>query len=300
MSTPKSIQRRKLIQGFALAGVGLTGLNISTEAHAEHHSEKRQLGYIDTVFGKVAYQQDGAGPNLLLIHQSGHNAKEYDDVVPFLAKRFRVLVIDLPGHGRSDTPPRELEMQDFTDVIVQLLNHLNIARTHVVGTHGGGSLAVDLGTRYASMVDKLIFVGLGRGKDFDIEKIKNTPLTRDLPVDDEGEFLAKTWAVYRKLSAKGVSPDTTLKSFAVSIHQRQRPYDMHHAAYRWDYYKVIHTLDKPSLFLKPEYDIYSGDTEGLSKRVKNSVYKTVPGGGVFVFYEQPERIANVIADFCLA
>lgn len=258
---------------------------------------RARKGYVSTRFGDVYYNQTGSGPSLLLIHQSAQTSDEFDLVAPVLARNFCVTVIDLPGHGRSDTPPRELKMQEYSDAIIEVLTYLTISQVDVVGHHGGGALAIDLATRYSGFVGKMVVVGLGRGEELDIEALLNSPMTRDLPVDAEGEFLAKTWSVYRKMSAKNTPPEITYQPFLVSLQQRLRPHDMHHAAYRWDYYKVIHKVDKPILFLKAEEDAFAGDTQGLSKKVKLSKYQTIAGGGTWIFHEQPKRCAELIKAF---
>lgn len=300
MSTLSSSSRRKFLQTLPLASIGMTLCKNTAASEEPPMASGRGQGFVNTEFGAIYYRQCGIGPSLLMVHQSAQSSQEYSAILPYLLKDFRVTTIDLPGHGQSDTPPRELEMQEYTDSICAALQHLGISKTHVVGNHGGAALAVDLATRFPELVDGLVLCGLGRGEELDIEALKSTPMTRDLPIDAEGDFLAKTWQVYRRMSARTTPPDITYQPFLVSLQQRLRPYDMHHAAYRWDYYDVIHELDKPTLFLKAEEDSFAGDTAGLAAKVKGSHVQTIAGGGVWVFYEQPERCADAIRKFCKA
>ena len=52
----------------------------------------------------IAYSETGSGPTLVLIHGVCHSRHAWDDVVPYLADDFRVITIDLPGHGESPDP----------------------------------------------------------------------------------------------------------------------------------------------------------------------------------------------------
>jgi pimeloyl-ACP methyl ester carboxylesterase len=297
MPDSANLDRRQLLQTVALAGIGFSGLQLAHQVQAKSSVKDLRKGFFNSAFGDVYFQQSGTGPELLLIHQSAQTSQEYSAVLPLLSSEFRVTVLDLPGHGHSDTPPRELSMQDYSDTIIKLLDHLKIPKTHIVGNHGGAALAVDIATRYSSRVVKIVVAGLGRGEELDMEAMKNTPMTRDLPVDPEGEFLTKTWAVYRKMSAKTTPPEITFQPFLASLQQRLRPYDMHHAAYRWDYYEVIDKLDKPALFLKAEEDVFSGDTKALASMVKGSQFNTISQSGVWIFLEQPGQSADLIKEY---
>jgi hypothetical protein len=52
--------------------------------------------------GKLAYRVVGAGPPLILLHDSPGDGRSWSRLVPRLAQHHRVIVSDLPGHGGSD------------------------------------------------------------------------------------------------------------------------------------------------------------------------------------------------------
>ena len=53
---------------------------------------------------RVAYRDEGNGEALLLIHGMGGSSSSWSDVIPLLAKNYRVIAPDLLGHGESDKP----------------------------------------------------------------------------------------------------------------------------------------------------------------------------------------------------
>jgi len=71
-------------------------------------------GYVDIPEGQVFYRTEGSGEPLLLIHQRPFSSEEYSPMIPILAQSCRVLAIDTLGHGYSDNPPREYEIEAFT------------------------------------------------------------------------------------------------------------------------------------------------------------------------------------------
>ena len=52
----------------------------------------------------VAHSIHGSGPTLVLIHGICHSRHAWDDVLPGLVDHFRVVAIDLPGHGETPDP----------------------------------------------------------------------------------------------------------------------------------------------------------------------------------------------------
>ena len=60
---------------------------------------------------------------------------------------------------------------------------------------------------------------------------------------------------------------------------------------------VLAKLDKPTLLVHGEYDVFAEDPESLLAVVPTSQFVTIPGGGAFLFHERPEECAAVIRDF---
>jgi pimeloyl-ACP methyl ester carboxylesterase len=253
--------------------------------------------YLKTPFGTVHYWVTGSGPFLTLIHQSAQSSEEYVALATLLTDSFRVVGIDLPGHGKSSDPNHELALEELTDSILAVLDDVGVQSTHVLGHHGGVSLSIDLSNRHPGRVDKVIMSGGGTRSPEQLEALRNTPMTRDLPMDDSGDFLAQTWAVYRKMSAKKTPPELTIKPFAIGLQARLRPFDMHHALYRWDGEKAREMFSKETLLIRGQEDLYSGDVAARHKQMANSTYVEIADGGAWLFYEQPEACAKVVRDF---
>ena len=65
-------------------------------------------------------------------------------VLPNLAKDHRVIALDLRGHGKSDKPHDPKAYAELGQDVVRLLDHLNIARAHIVGYSLGGAITAKL------------------------------------------------------------------------------------------------------------------------------------------------------------
>ena len=85
-------------------------------------------------------------PTILLLHAAMGGARRYFGWVPHLGRDYRVVRLDLRGHGASAVPPAdgELTLDRLVLDVVELLDHLGCAAVHVVGNSAGGYLGQQL------------------------------------------------------------------------------------------------------------------------------------------------------------
>jgi pimeloyl-ACP methyl ester carboxylesterase len=102
------------------------------------------------------YQEHGEGPCVVFLHGSGGNHLSWWQQIPALSRHYRCLVLDLRGFGLSYAaiPPRDPAV--FSDDLHSLLDHLNIARTHVVGQSIGGHYALRFALIHPQRVHGLV------------------------------------------------------------------------------------------------------------------------------------------------
>ena len=102
----------------------------------------------------LAYDDAGSGgPAVVLVHGWGFGHPSH--LLPqfeYLASRRRVLKLDLPGHGRSDRPPRSFGFRDCAAAIVARLDTAEIDRAVLCGHSLGGRLAVEVAAAYPSRI----------------------------------------------------------------------------------------------------------------------------------------------------
>ncbi len=81
----------------------------------------------------------GSGPIVLLLHGTGASTHSWRHFGPILASRFRVIALDLPGHGFTEAPrASHLSLQQMSQSIATLLSVLNVKPDIGVG-HSAGS-----------------------------------------------------------------------------------------------------------------------------------------------------------------
>jgi 4,5:9,10-diseco-3-hydroxy-5,9,17-trioxoandrosta-1(10),2-diene-4-oate hydrolase len=107
----------------------------------------------------------GDANTVMLLHGGGPGASAWSNFgrnMPVLAKRFRVLMMDLPGYGLSD--PRPATGHFFTvaaQALAGLLDALRIDKVHLIGNSLGGGAALRFALNYPDRVGRLVLMGPG-------------------------------------------------------------------------------------------------------------------------------------------
>ena len=103
----------------------------------------------------VDHGAGGAGP-VVLLHGFPLNGAMWDEVVPALADRYRMIVPDLRGHGATEAPAGPYETSDHAADVVALLDRLGIERAAVVGLSMGGYIAIQLISRWSERIRSVV------------------------------------------------------------------------------------------------------------------------------------------------
>src|SRR5919201_2174565 len=109
---------------------------------------------------RIHYDDRGDGDRaLVLIHGLLMNGRMYDDLVPEMVSRgFRVVTVDLLGHGRSARPGdvRVHSMTIYADLVAELVEHLDADRPVVGGTSLGANVTLELAYRHPEAARALV------------------------------------------------------------------------------------------------------------------------------------------------
>jgi pimeloyl-ACP methyl ester carboxylesterase len=122
---------------------------------------------VQTVVG-IALERVGEGEPLLLVHGSGGTRGHWRPVVDALAARRSLLLVDLPGHGESSSPPSGVPHNPigYAQALAAMLDELGIDRAHCAGNSVGGWTALELAkARRATSVVAIAPAGLWAKRD---------------------------------------------------------------------------------------------------------------------------------------
>jgi len=111
---------------------------------------------LDVRAARLRYAVGGDGPPLVLVHGFAGAAANFAVLGPLLARRHRVLIPDLPGHGGSEPLAAVTSLAGFADRVAAVLDHEGAGRAPVVGHSMGAVVALRLAARRPELVRALV------------------------------------------------------------------------------------------------------------------------------------------------
>ncbi len=102
------------------------------------------------------------GPACVLLHGFGDNSSVWSHLTPQIMSRFRVVAIDLRGHGNSDWDPQtRYNTETLTADLAEVINSFDFARTILIGHSWGAAIATRFAAAQPATVSGLVIVDFG-------------------------------------------------------------------------------------------------------------------------------------------
>lgn len=115
---------------------------------------------IPTRTGRVVVEMSGSGLPLFVLHSVTHDRNDYDAVAGELAKHFRVIAVDLPGHGQSDMfePPASASATKMCEAVEDVADALKLGPAIFMGNSVGGNAGAYLAIHRPELVKGLVLI----------------------------------------------------------------------------------------------------------------------------------------------
>ena len=114
---------------------------------------------------KISYTSVGKGKAIVLLHGFLENATMWNEIVPELLKRNRVICIDLLGHGKTECMGYVHTMDSMSEAVAAVLKHLKIRRPILIGHSMGGYVALAFAEKHPQKVKGLCLMNSTTAKD---------------------------------------------------------------------------------------------------------------------------------------
>lgn len=257
----------------------------------------QHLAYID--------MGDPSGAPLVLIHGYTDNARDWVPMIPYLSKLFRLIVVDIRGHGQSDKPECCYARIDFAYDIKLLLDSLHVRQADVVGHSLGSMITQVLAEEWPDRVGKVVLISSTGGPrpgsppkppafDYaaEIRKLKE-------PIDPDSPFMVAWWD-----SPKPVNPDFIRRQRrdAARIPLAVWLAVLDQGASVADLQRNLPKLKAPALLIWGSDDpiMEEEGRQTLREALPAATVKVFDGLGHNPFWEDPQAVAAVINDFLAA
>lgn len=145
----------------------------------------------------IRFRETGKGNALVLLHGFTESLEIWNHFNALLSKQYRVICIDLPGHGQSDCLSENHSMEEMATVVSFILQQCNIKKSVLIGHSMGGYVALAFAELYP---DLLIGIGLFHSTAYADSDEKKTDRTRTIEIVKKSkmsyisEFIPKLFA----------------------------------------------------------------------------------------------------------
>lgn len=112
---------------------------------------------------RIRYDVQGQGPWLILCHSLATDLSLWDDQMPALTAKFRVLRFDTRGHGGSDAPAGDYDFPMLATDVLGLMDALGVAKAHFLGISLGGMIGQHLVLAAPGRLERLVLVSTTSG-----------------------------------------------------------------------------------------------------------------------------------------
>jgi 3-oxoadipate enol-lactonase len=107
---------------------------------------------------KFFYQDLGTGFPVVMVHGMGSDHTVWDGILPYLKENYRVLAVDLRGHGKSSKTPGPYSIKLFSNDIKQFIEALDIDQAHFIGHSMGGAIIQELTLQNPGKINSLTLI----------------------------------------------------------------------------------------------------------------------------------------------
>ncbi len=115
--------------------------------------------YVEINGAKIYYEEYGKGKPLLLIHGNGGSIKDMGNQIDYFKSKYRVIIADNRGHGKSELKTDSLTYTQITKDWDRLVNHLKLDSMDIIGWSDGGIVGLKMGISGKSKIKKIVAMG---------------------------------------------------------------------------------------------------------------------------------------------
>ena len=264
------------------------------------------MPHLETKRLKWHYEIEGPEGSLplLFIHGWGVDSRIWRQQVKHFSEFYRVIAIDLPGHGKSDW--RKISLAEMADDIMTVLSHLGIKQVGIIGSSLGGLVALKVFSSHPKKIKCLVLVGshfkFAKSDDYpyglDVEHIRKLggQLNSDYPAI-VNIFFRSLFTKHERSSRRFKWIQTFRNS--ISMPQQEALVEMLDVLEKEDLRSCLPSINVPIQFINGTEDyIFPKETFlHLRKQAPQAQFDWLEECGHFPFLSKPYEFNEILQDF---
>lgn len=249
----------------------------------------------------------GAGEPLLLLHGFTGRGAAWGALTAILAGRFRVIVVDLPGHGRSAfAEPSRMSVERTADDLAEMLTRLGATHANVVGYSLGARIGLRLAVAHPDGVARLVLespsAGLETAAERATRRAADEALAARLEADGIGAFVAEWERQPVFASHAGLPPARAARLRATRLANDPRGLAASLRGAGQGAMEPLHDrlagIGAPALVVTGALDRRARPrAEQVARAIPRARLAVMDGAGHTPHLEQPARFRRLVLDF---
>ncbi len=277
-------------------------------ASAEATSDAAPTLFLDRPDGRIAYDDRGSGPLVVMVPGLGDLRQEYRFLAPrLLAAGYRVVTMDIRGHGETSPDWPSYRTSAVGNDVVALVRHLDAGPATVVGTSMGAGAGAWAAAEAADLVSRLVLIGPFVRQVPPQSWLKGAMQTLMIKAAFAGPWARPAWlGYYASLypTAKPADFDEYKRALAANLAEPGRMAALRAMMGRdgdkSDVEARLGEVRAPTLVVMgtkdPDFPDPAAEAKIIAGRLNGTV-RIIEGAGHYPHAEMPDETAPAIVDF---
>jgi len=258
------------------------------------------MPFVENQEAKIYWDEQGHGATVLLIMGLGYPSVMWYRTRPVLAPRYRTLVLDNRGVGRSGVPPGPYPIALMASDAAAVLDAASVESAHVFGISMGGMIAQEFALQYPKRVRSLILGCTASGGPRAVRAEADAThmiMARGQMAPEEAAQAAVPFIYDSGTPRARIDEDLAMR----------RPWFPRPEAYQaqlqgilaWEAYSRLPQITAPTLVIHGESDrlVPSGNGKLIAERLPGAKLVLIPNAGHIFPTDQPEAAHQAVLEF---
>jgi pimeloyl-ACP methyl ester carboxylesterase len=263
--------------------------------------DSRKTSILLTNGQTIAYIDAGRkeAPAIVLIHGYTDSARDWLPVEPLLQKRFRLIIVDLRGHGASGKPECCYTRFDFAYDMELLLRSLQIRTADVVGHSLGSIVAQTLAELWPGRIRRLVLIS-STGTSFGTQGWLTDVQRLEDPIDPDSRFMRNWWNQSMAINPEAFSSRQRRDAAVIPARLWRAIADQ--TLVGMDLEPMVPRVRAPTLLIWGARDtlVTEEGREVLRRGIAGSRVRIFDSLGHDLFWEDPVGVTSAMTDFLAA
>jgi 3-oxoadipate enol-lactonase len=250
---------------------------------------------------RLGYDDHGTGLPVVFLHAFPVDRSMWTDQTAELSSRFRIITIDLRGHGESDAPLWSFSLDDYADDVRGLLDHLDVPHAVLVGLSMGGYVSFAFYRKYGERVKGLVLADTRAQADS--PEARNGRFQLAQKGSREGAAAVADAMLPKLLSATALKTRQDLvdrvRRMVLATPANGIVVDLMAMAARPDSRPLLRKISCPALVVVGEDDLTTplADATLIAEGIAGAKIAVIPSAGHLSNLEQPDAFNRILGTF---